>query len=86
MRSAWPYFVPAWLYLPFVLYVIPAFRDVNENLLACLLVGPQVLALLVLVPLRQGRIAWRDVELFLVLPFVVVVLVVFVIVVALHES
>ena len=71
MLFAWPYFVPAWLYLPYLLYATPAFGDVNENLLALLLAGPQAVALLVLIPLRQGRITWREVWLFLGLPLLV---------------
>lgn len=72
MRNAWPYFVPAWLYLPYLCFVTPAFMDLNENVLSLLLVGPQAFALLVIIPIHQGRITWKHVRQFLGLPFLVV--------------
>lgn len=76
MRFAWPYFLPAWLYVPYLFLVAPAAGHMNENLFALLLIAWQLLALLVLIPLRQGRITSRHIWRYLGLPFLIVSVVV----------
>lgn len=71
MQFAWPYFLPAWLYVPYLFIVAPAGKDLDENSLTLLLCAPQLLGLLVLIPLRQGRITEKHIWRFLGLPFVI---------------
>jgi hypothetical protein len=55
------YFMLAWLYVPYLFFVVPLLKDINENFLSLLLVAPQFVALLIAyIPIHQKRIAKRQ--------------------------
>lgn len=65
-----PYFAPAWLYIPYLFYVVPLAKGIDDSLLFMVLIVPLIASMsLALVPLYRKRVSPRQFCWLLIPPY-----------------